>query len=39
MRAVKASSVIQEKVTELGLADAQGVREHRLKDRLHIARR
>ena len=39
MRRVKTFAVIEQDVAELGLADAHGVREHRLEDRLHVAGR
>ena len=34
---VKTFTVIEQEVAELGLADAQGVREHRLEYWLHVA--
>src|SRR6185312_7358235 len=36
---VKAFAVIEQDVTELGFAEAHGVREHRLEDRFHITGR
>jgi len=33
---VKPLAVIKQDMSELGLADAQGVREHRLEDRFHV---